>query len=316
MNNSQLAHVWAQQTRAKMTGSNMYFEGAVIYSYGPHYPIARFTDKTHKGNRVVLFNYNGSTMTTESKHKPKVREALRGLPVTVFYVDDVNAGTLGHGMAHDDNLRRMADQFDALVSKAARASKNSDSYIEDAQALACVAAAYAEVFNQVIARDMTCPESKQEATVLSKEAQARKDAAKKIADEKRAIELKAKAKKDAATARKDAKKWRANEAGVSYLMRALPVMLRLSANRERIETSRGAHITASLAPMVWRAVTTCKNRKEAHAYSRDELSGNFTPIMGHFTLDSISAKGDIVAGCHEIAFKELELIANQLELIS
>ena len=49
---------------------HMYSLGNTIYSYGPHYPIARKV-----GDRVI-FNADKSTITTNTKHKPVVRRVL------------------------------------------------------------------------------------------------------------------------------------------------------------------------------------------------------------------------------------------------
>lgn len=77
------AHRWAHgvQSYGATGNKNLYFEGDTIFSYGSHYPIARKYTNGKTGadlKRFVLFNSNGSTMTTEGKHKNAVRSALRG----------------------------------------------------------------------------------------------------------------------------------------------------------------------------------------------------------------------------------------------
>src|ERR1035437_7012509 len=82
-----LAHTWAQQTMShgKSSDARMFFEGATIYSYGNHFPIARFV-KRKKGT-CVLFTTQGYSVST-SKHISHVRRALRD-NATVFHVHDV-----------------------------------------------------------------------------------------------------------------------------------------------------------------------------------------------------------------------------------
>lgn len=41
MNNSMVAHLWANEKRESANGSNFYFEGESIYSYGRHFEVGR-----------------------------------------------------------------------------------------------------------------------------------------------------------------------------------------------------------------------------------------------------------------------------------
>jgi DNA polymerase III delta prime subunit len=85
--NSQLCHVWAQQKQPHGRGSNMYFEGSVIYSYGPHFPAAAF--HTIKGQRIVLINSKNYSVST-AKHLSHIFRAVLDLPgVKIFHVPNV-----------------------------------------------------------------------------------------------------------------------------------------------------------------------------------------------------------------------------------
>lgn len=72
--NSELAHAWANQLQDEGRGNSMYFYGPVIYSYGPHYEIARFIEGLH-GENVCFVNSNGYSNTT-AKHTNHVWEAI------------------------------------------------------------------------------------------------------------------------------------------------------------------------------------------------------------------------------------------------
>jgi hypothetical protein len=88
MNNSQVAHLWAAQNpnKTQARGSHFYFEGATIYSYGPHFPIARFTaDKD--GVPVVIITRKGYSNST-AKHIGLVHRAIPG-HVARSYADNV-----------------------------------------------------------------------------------------------------------------------------------------------------------------------------------------------------------------------------------
>ncbi len=111
-------HVWAQQDDATRNGKasdgRIYFEGATIYSYGSHFPMARFTDATLNGQRVVLMTSKKYSVSTGS-HMSYVSGALRGLPVNVLSVE--NVGTNGRywndEQVHAANIAALVYSFDA-----------------------------------------------------------------------------------------------------------------------------------------------------------------------------------------------------------
>lgn len=79
-NNSQLCHVWAQQTQDHGTGNNMFFSGDSIYSYGHHYLAAKIYT-TKNGRKFALINSYKYSNTT-IKHLYKIQDALNGLMVS------------------------------------------------------------------------------------------------------------------------------------------------------------------------------------------------------------------------------------------
>lgn len=68
--NSDVAHIFAQRTQDEGRAGNIFFEGDTIYSYGYHFPIARFID-----GQKVLFTLD-SYSTSTSKHIGIVSSAL------------------------------------------------------------------------------------------------------------------------------------------------------------------------------------------------------------------------------------------------
>lgn len=84
-NNSQLCHVWAQQTQPEGKGNSLFFEGSKIYSFGYHYTAAEI--HTVKGKRVALINsYRYSSRT--GKHLNDIFRAVNTL-YPVFHVPNV-----------------------------------------------------------------------------------------------------------------------------------------------------------------------------------------------------------------------------------
>ena len=60
--NTELTHVYAQQTQSRGRSGSMFFEGSKIYSYGYHYLLGEFIDKD-----TILINDEGYSNTT-AKH--------------------------------------------------------------------------------------------------------------------------------------------------------------------------------------------------------------------------------------------------------
>lgn len=110
------AHVWAQQSypRGKSSDGRMWFDGPTIYSYGTHFPIARFLDKRHDGKQVVLFTEARYSVSTGA-HISHVRGALYGLDVIVIPVSDLRQ----FGTSKPD-LQRC---FDGLITRLADATR-------------------------------------------------------------------------------------------------------------------------------------------------------------------------------------------------
>lgn len=78
--NDMVCHVWAQQSQSLGRSGSIFFEHATLYSYGYHYKIAEYRD-TPSGVRVVYFNADGSSKTTE-RHKTLAHRAIPdGIPI-------------------------------------------------------------------------------------------------------------------------------------------------------------------------------------------------------------------------------------------
>lgn len=288
MNNSQVAHVWAQQKRAGARGSSFFFEGPVIYSFGYHFPIARFIE--HKGKRAVLFTIQSYSIST-SKHISVARGALYGLDIPIF---DTPAPT----EAPDSKTMRAYYQAEiaALVEKAARARINGEWHMSQARAIALKANEAAQFFGWRwrIAEPTLAPDT------LAKLKAAH---AKQVAKDK--IKRAEQAKKEAAYGARVIREWRAGLAVRTNNMQ-LPTMLRVQG--DKVQTSRGAEIPAAHAGRVWRAV--CEVMRTGTPYQRN----GHTIHAGEFSIDSIGTDGTLRAGCHTIKYDELAAVAETLGL--
>lgn len=70
MNHKQVVEAWRHNTRERATGSNVYFEGRTIYSYGSHFPMAYLS-----GYGIVLVNSDSYSNST-SRHQSYVNGAI------------------------------------------------------------------------------------------------------------------------------------------------------------------------------------------------------------------------------------------------
>ncbi len=84
MNNSMVAHLWANEKQESANGSNFYFEGESIYSYGRHFEVGRIV-RNKRGEKAYLINDTYYSSTT-SKHQYYVREAIP-TGSKMFYVE-------------------------------------------------------------------------------------------------------------------------------------------------------------------------------------------------------------------------------------
>ena len=112
MNNKDVAKAWwnCQDANECRRGSNFYYEGDTIYSYGSHFPIA----VRHRGYTLCTTRgYSNST----ARHMSYVRQVMTG---TVFYVDNVLAETEA---SHAHNLVGMIEEWDDAVAFARKSRK-------------------------------------------------------------------------------------------------------------------------------------------------------------------------------------------------
>lgn len=229
MNNKELAHQWAHQTRSRGTGSSFFYEGPVIYSYGHHFPIARLVTPK-KGGPFVLFTCKGYSRTT-ARHKNLTLSACSHL--TVYFVSDV-----------------MNQKTDA--------------------------------------RSMRALQKATEKARIEREASERK------AEERRA----AKAARMLAKSPEIVAEWLA---GVRQSLPGslnLPVMLR--AIGDDIETSKGARVPLEDARRTYRFAMLAR--------AKGWHKNGETHAIGHYQLDAVNEQG-VVAGCHRVAWSEIERFA-------
>ncbi len=265
-----VAHNWAHDTGRARRGFNMFWEGdgagRTIFSYGHHFPIARFVE-ARDGAPVVLFTTDGYSVST-AKHKTITRRAIpAGVPV--FDVSDVMAKTES---ACRSNWDSMVGEMRQCVAKAARARIYGASWLDQADRWQRKANHYAEAFGLDVAPV--------EAVELSPEALERIKAAE--AEERR---------REAERTREAVSAWQRGERATCPHTRVAHVRIEHDGTVSTSYGIRGLPLRACLA--VLRLARHCKAKGVA-----------FEPLkvhtVGSWSVDRIGADGSIRAGCHVI----------------
>jgi len=230
----------------------------------------------HFAQGVALSNATYSNTTT--RHQSELRQACRHL--TCVYVPEPSD-------AHT-SYKQVQIEVAQLLRKASTARAKRDSYLGEAIRKVDQFNTFAEWANF---------DKRIESPVIDIAALASIAATVKAENAKRAAELKERARLDALDNAAKIEAWRNREP--VYLPYGLPVALRV--NGDTVETSKGARIPVAECASIWAMV----NRKKEWQPR--------API-GVYQLTKIKDNGDIVVGCHDIAFSELALIAQKLGL--
>lgn len=273
-----VAHVWAHQlqTQARSKTGRLYFEGATIFSYGSHFPIARHVER--KGNRCVLFTTRTYSHTT-ARHICEVRRAIPpGVPV--FHVSDVT----GRNML--DCASDYANRITAKIEEAAKARQRRPYLLSEAQALVAEARAFCSFFG--IRRKF-----KDVGNI--DEIKAELDAIKKRKAAQEAKQKREQAKKDA----ERLEKWLAGEY-VGHLNLGTDYM---RINDDQVETTKNAIVplkdVKKVAKLVLRHVKSSKHWQKNGGHIK----------VGDYELDAITSDGTVIVGCHRFARSEIERFA-------
>lgn len=90
--------------------------------------------------------------------------------------------------------------------------------------------------------------------------------------------------------------------------------LRISSDGEHVETMRGAQIPVRHARRLWPVICLAKQWGDKGTDKPALLANAVGMKLGVYTLNSITAQGDTLVGCHSIEYEEMALIAEQLGL--
>ena len=310
MDHQQIAHRWAQDKGAKLTGYAMFCASGIIYSHGRHFPIARFVSTPERrgkpSQRVVLFNADGYSVST-SKHQSYTRRAIpAGVPVfkipALSEYEDYTAPVYGKRV-----LAWHVEKAAELYAKAQRARTNGPYLEADAERHLGEAERFAAAFGHRWKRPASLAKL---AEAVAKETAKQAKAAKKARaeqEERDRIRAEAQREQDAAwfadwqagKSRHCPASYRSRPDGTAYVTR-----LRDSGEDE-LRTSQGAVVPWEHAVKAFRFIRLCVEKGEGW-----QRNGR-TVRVGHYQIDRIEPNGDMTAGCHRFAWDAMRELAER-----
>jgi hypothetical protein len=286
---NEAAHIWASQSQNSGRAGNVFFENGVIYSYGRHFPVARFAPEF--GN-VVLFTNRGYSSST-GKHKSLIRAAIPG-GFNVVYCDDPTRGVEHNLGVWRSTVERLRRDFAAKKLRVSRGNiaveifKTCESAIVYCMALKDFAPLWTnETNDEMTARDYVyelakAREIKKEAARVERERLAAIDAGDRLA------------------------MWQAGQNppqnGFSYCA----TLLRLKG--DEIQTSRGANIPVADALKLWPLLLRVKTSGKTLEAGLHQIN------LGAYRFNSFDG-ATLIVGCHSIGWDQLELMADELNLL-
>ena len=327
---SELCHVWANQTPAELASnrdgraSNMAFCGRALFSYQT--TIARHV--AGKGGRRGFLLTSHKFSNSTSKH---LSHAFRSIGYERPDVFRVCADSRGQSMDWSGatvfaHYRAEAEQAATDALKPRIRQHTREAHLARAIDLVSEANRAREFFG-LRCKPLVADTQALQASV------AKRTAAQEKANAKRAKEHAARmAELEAILARYQPSAraaWRASDhlemARLADLARAEGVevsaytlargtggnyLLRLSADRSRIETSQGAQVLTRTVAFIW---PYCYAARKAGFPVSCAILERF-PRLDNYSADAIDAAGNLRAGCHQIPFAEVEYIAKKLGL--
>lgn len=308
--NNEVPHIWALQNQHEGRGSNIFFEGATIFSYGKHFPIA-----TIEGNDV-LFTLRSYSNTT-AKHISRTGGAIShkniifcyDVPVK-YYGDNKPLNKQSFTLTHANNLNHWKGNIKRLFAELGN-KKN-----RDIQGRVNGISREIEQLNTYCAYFGIKIKDKELKSLLATAAKpdfidiARKATAKEIEAREKKMKQAAKAFEQYISLWRDYKDEEIKELPDS--VKALCnfysnnqqsfTRLRFNTSQNRLETSKGGQIPAAIAKRAYIALNGCME---------GSCKGISVPVMDYTITET--GKDYIKAGCHTIPKSDVQYIANLLK---
>jgi hypothetical protein len=297
MNNTQVAHLWASGNKESGKGSNFFFEGDTIYSYGHHFPIARRVNEN-----FYLITQRGYSVST-SRHISYTRRAIPGYANTFPVADrpDSSFETI-----REEKMSKAQEMLDGMeVKSPAKTYENARSFLNFVEETILLFGWFRDFDSSFESLVQSCKLGKMATKAVGlmtqhKEAfeasEARKEAQREAREEKRRAKWERQQELERMEALEIVPLWRNGEKVMIWKLRNLPPMLRLIG--DKVETSHGAEVTREEATRAFSFIVARINRGETWHRNGE------TCAVGPFSLVSIDSE-TVTVGCHKFNVQEV-----------
>ena len=345
MKNSMVAHLWANEKQESAYGSHFYFEGESIYSWGDHFEAGRIV-RNKRGEKAYLINdeyYSGSTAC----HQAYVRNAIpTGAKVFNVGYDIGDKGNISFVTRQLEIIKKRAEEYKRvrteinyryiwdifknlmgyieffnmstpkqLMRKSAdewlgakhelswKSDKEKREYVGELKRIFKIMLDHQalEVLGTInVIVDDICGDGTWAGYIERCERYRRKK------EEKESERI----KKYAGDTKEKIEKWKRGELGVLNIWGYIPydepnVWLRI--RNDKVETSKEIEISKEEAGRLWKIIKYFHN---GNTFKQDIAKD----IRGNKWLFNSYQNDLLIAGCHRIAYSEMEDIAKQLGL--
>jgi hypothetical protein len=311
---AEVCHVWAQQNQPYGEASNIYFDGAIVYSYGNHYPLGVIA-KNDKGGELALLN-NTSYSVSTCKHQSHAWRATMHYTQVYLPTEVLKCFEYKHMTHFKRDLKKTIQQYllETITTQAKSAAKRRKAeLLHDDINEACKAYDQAKTVLEfyglkmpaIVARRIEELQNDHESVIAKHAADIKRENAKRAkAEKKRQAELE-EAAKDAIEAFKRGDKL--NYEQTNALFKVKKVYMRPESDGN-IYTTKGAIFPIEHGKKAFKFIRLARENKAQWIRNGKSIH------LGHYAVDKIAANGDVTAGCHFIEWQEVERVARQLEI--
>ena len=309
MNNKQVAHLWANQSRNSASGSNFFFEGSVLYSYGYHFVVGVIIE--HKGTKYALLNSNKRSATTQ-QHISYARSASSHL--THFYVDledrrgyqnssylEFNSSWLTHGMI-ERTMLYYKEKAESAFKSSIKAKQRKSAYLDECAEAIDTGNRFLETFREFAPKGMRklkMPNAKAMEVERKKaaklEAKHRYERAIRVAERKARMSLEF---------NESLAEWKVFNTRYVTHGEAFPIHLRFNSMSNEVQTSRGADVPYDSAKDLYLFAYKFRSNPDV---IKQHINGR---KVGDFTVTSMNDEG-ITIGCHFIEWSVIDEFAKE-----
>jgi len=305
----EVAHIFNTQRLEPARCRNGFIEDGIIYSYGRHFPVAKF-HKNKRGEVVLVTDRTYSNTTRD--HIGSVLNAVSNREI--IRCGDVDIEDKYSRGKHKKQLSAFQTEINNLAIFTARARTSFDWKLDRLNSYVANANKYSEHFG--LKKKFKSFDESEVAKLLEKN---KAVMAKEREKENKLIKIgKQLAPKYLALWRADLKipeeladEYRKYSEYIRKEIDSLGQLLRLSTTSPgTVQTSKHADFPLSHGVLALKSILASKEK------SQEWVTNGHSIHLGNFVIDKIDPNGDVHAGCHFVTFNEIELFSKSIGLLN